>query len=197
MNITDLNNYLFQASQQLSNIMNIINNKKEEIINASENIINQYVLINIRGNNKFINKQYLELIKNKNMENISIYDYSKEKIFLLKNNLENIEEDNIYIEIIHDNKNYLVNKSNLLKKYKNWKIFNQKEIIDVIDDEFNNSEISIGLSNIKIKEQEEIKDIDDKNNLFDYVNNLPSKKVYNIKYKVKIKRIPKNKKLNN
>ena len=203
INITDLNNYLFQASQQLSNIMNIINNKKEEIINASENIINQYVLINIKGNNKFINKQYLELIKNKNMENISIYDYSKEKIFLLKKNLENIEEDNIYIGIIHDNKNYLVNKSNLLKKYNNWKIFNQKEIIDVIDDEFNNSEISIDLSNIKIKEQEEIKDIDDnlylgdKNNLFDYVNNLPSKKVYNIKYKVKIKRIPKNKKLNN
>ena len=137
------------------------------------------------------------------MENISIYDYSKEKIFLLKKNLENIEEDNIYIGIIHDNKNYLVNKSNLLKKYKNWKIFNQKEIIDVIDDEFNNSEISIDLSNIKIKEQEEIKDIDDnlylgdKNNLFDYVNNLPSKKVYNIKYKVKIKRIPKNKKFNN
>ena len=29
INITDLNNYLFQASQQLSNIMNIINNKKE------------------------------------------------------------------------------------------------------------------------------------------------------------------------
>ena len=85
-----------------------------------------------------------------------------------------------------------------------WQILNQSEIIDVIDiNEFKGDKINIELLNIIIIDQDIIKDYNDdlgnnknKINIFEYVQNLPKKKVYNIKYKVKVKRVPKIKKLN-
>ena len=70
INLSDLNNFLFEASSKLSDILNQISNKKEEIIKSSEKIINQIVLINIDGKNKFINKQYLQLIDTNNLYSI-------------------------------------------------------------------------------------------------------------------------------
>ena len=206
INVSDINNQLSITSQIMSNILTQISNKKEEIIKQSENITNQIVLININGKNRFILQQYLQLIENKNsdMSHISdIYDYfTNEKISLSKQNLENIKEDDCYISIIYDHKNYLIKKNSLLNIYDTWKILNQKELIDVIDiNSFNNIKINVELLNIKIKEQDIIKDKDiivdnnissnNKSDIFDYVNNLPKKKVYKIKYKVKINRIPK------
>ena len=204
INLSDLNNFLFEASSKLSDILNQISNKKEEIIKSSEKIINQIVLINIDGKNKFINKQYLQLIDTNNLYSIDLYDLKNEKITLSKKNLEKIDEENIYIEIKYENKNYLIKKNIILKIYDSWKILNQSEIIDVIEiDGFNNVKINIELLNINIIEQDIIKDINDeslnneKNNIFEYAKSLPIKKVYNIKYKVKIKRIPKIKNKNN
>ena len=84
-----------------------------------------------------------------------------------------------------------------------WKTLNQSEIIDVIDiNEFKSDKINIELLNFIIIDQDIIKDYNDdfgnknKINIFEYVQNLPKKKVYNIKYKVKVKRVPKIKKLN-
>ena len=73
IDISDLNNFLFEASSKLSDILNQISNKKEEIIKSSEKIINQIVLINIDGKNKFINKQYLQLIDTNNLYSILGY----------------------------------------------------------------------------------------------------------------------------
>ena len=115
-----------------------------------------------------------------------------------------IEEENIYLEIKYENKKYLIQKNILLKIYDSWKILNQSEIIDVIEiDEFNKVKINFELLNINIIEQDIIKDINEeslnkeKNNIFEYVKNLPPKKVYKIKYKVKVTRVPKDKNKNN
>ena len=202
ININDLNNYLFQASNKLTEIINQISNKKEEIIKISENNINQIILINLEGKNKFINKQYLQLIDTKNLYSMEIYDYKNEKVTLTKKNVENITKDNIYIEIFYDKKYFLVNKNNILKICDSWQTLNQSEIIDVIDiNELKDIRINIELLNINIIEQDMIKDINEdignnkkKINIFEYVQTLPKKKVYNIKYKVKVKRIPKNEK---
>ena len=203
VNISDLNNYLFKASDVLLKILNQIKIKKEEIIKKTENINNQIILINLEGKNKFINKQYLQQFDTKNLYSMDIYDYNNEKITLLKKNIEKINEDNIYIEINFDKKFYLVKKNNILKMCDSWKILNQSEIIDVIDiNEFKNDKINIELLNFIIIDQDIIKDYNDdfgnknKINIFEYVENLPKKKVYNIKYKVKVKRVPKIKKLN-
>ena len=233
IDISDLNIFLTEVSDKLTNILTQIKNKKEEIFNLLEKNNNQFILVNIEGKNKFVNKQYYQLMKDKNIDNISINDFSNEKIILSKNNFENYEDDNIYIEIIFNNEKYLIKKNNILKIYDSWKILNQKENIDVIDTkEFNNIKINFELLNINIVEQElieyikdiednknieynkenkenkdieeikvikDIKDIDinlghkKKINIFDYVKSLPKKKVYNIKYKIKIERIPKKK----
>ena len=260
IDISDLNNFLIQASDKLTNILTQIGNKKEEIFNLSEKNNNQFILINIEGKNKFVNKQYLQLMKDKNFDNINVNDFSNEKILISKKNLENIDEDNIYIEIIFNNEKYLIKKNDIIQVYDSWKILDQREIIEVIDtNEFNNVKINFELLNINIIEQElieEIKDVEDnieikeiednkdieenndyqdneniqdiqdnkdiednkdivdkkdiennkdiedmninlrnrkKINIFEYVKSLPKKKVYNIKYKIKIERIPKNK----
>ena len=134
---------------------------------------------------------------------MDIYDYNNKKITLTKKNIEKINEDNIYVEINFDKKFYLIKKNNILKMCDSWQILNQSEIIDVIDiNEFKSDKINIELLNIIIIDQDIIKDYNDdfgnknKINIFEYVQNLPKKKVYNIKYKVKVKRVPKIKKLN-
>ena len=204
INITDLDNFLLDASSKLSDILTQISNKKEEIIKSSEKIINQIILINIDGKNKFINKQYLQLIDTKNLFSIDSYDIKNEKITFSKKTFGKIEEENIYLEIKYENKKYLIQKNILLKIYDSWKILNQSEIIDVIEiDEFNKVKINFELLNINIIEQNIIKDINEeslnkeKNNIFEYVKNLPPKKVYKIKYKVKVTRVPKDKNKNN
>ena len=251
IDISDLNIFLTQASDKLTNILTQIKNKKEEIFKLSDKNNNQFILINIDEKNKYVNKQYLQLMKDKNIDNINVNDFSNEKILLSKKNLENSEEDNIYIEIIFNQEKYLIKKNDIVQIYDIWKILNQKEIIEVIDTkEFNNVNINFELLNINIIEQEVIEDIkdvednkdieenkdveenkdiedikenkdieddkdieDNKNiednkeikemdvglggrkkiNIFEYVKSLPKKKVYNIKYKIKIERIPKNK----
>ena len=204
INISDLDDYLFKASDKLLKILEQIKIKKEEIIKKSENENNQIVLITLEGKNKFINKQYLQQFDTKNLYSMDIYDYSNKKITLTKKNIEKINEENIYVEINFDKKFYLIKKNNLLKMCDSWKTLNQSEIIDVIDiNEFKSDKINIELLNIIIIDQDIIKDYNEdlgnnknKINIFEYVQNLPKKKVYNIKYKVKVKRVPKIKKLN-
>jgi hypothetical protein len=204
INISDLDDYLFKASDKLLKILEQIKIKKEEIIKKSENENNQIVLITLEGKNKFINKQYLQQFDTKNLYSMDIYDYNNKKITLTKKNIEKINEDNIYVEINFDKKFYLIKKNNILKMCDSLQILNQSEIIDVIDiNEFKSDKINIELLNIIIIDQDIIKDYNDdlgnnknKINIFEYVQNLPKKKVYNIKYKVKVKRVPKVKKLN-
>ena len=204
INISDLDDYLFKASDKLLKILEQIKIKKEEIIKKSENENNQIVLITLEGKNKFINKQYLQQFDTKNLYSMDIYDYNNKKITLTKKNIEKINEDNIYVEINFDKKFYLIKKNNILKMCDSWQILNQSEIIDVIDiNEFKSDKINIELLNIIIIDQDIIKDYNEdlgnnknKINIFEYVQNLPKKKVYNIKYKVKVKRVPKVKKLN-
>lgn len=205
INISELNSYLFQISDKLTNINTQITNKKEEIEKLAENDFNQIILINLEGKNIFINKQYLHLFQKKNIVIMDIYDYTNEKISLSQKYLDNIEEDNIYIEIIYDNKKFLVKKNYLLKLFDGWKVLNQSENIDVIDTNgFDNIRQNFELQNIKINQQEEIQlkhldnfeSNDNKKKVFEYVDNLPRKNIYKIKYKIKVKRIPKDKRGN-
>jgi hypothetical protein len=205
INIFDLNNFLFPLEQKLSNIIQQISNKKKEIFNKLENIHNQIVFIYINSEQKFINRQYIKLIESKNKESIDIFDYTNKKINLTKNDFKNIEEDNIYVEIYYDGKNYLVNKNKLLKIYDSWKILNQMEFIDVIDtNEFHDNKINIELLNMDIVEQNLIKEIHENtvkknkfNSFVEYAKSLPRKSSYTIKYKIKVEKIPKPKKNNN
>ena len=82
------------------------------------------MFIFINSEQKFINRQYIKLIESKNKESIDIFDYTNKKINLTKNDFKNIEEENIYVEIYYDGKNYLVNKNKILKIYDSWKILN-------------------------------------------------------------------------
>ena len=205
INIFDLNNFLFPLEQKLSNIIQQISNKKKEIFNKIENIQNQIMSIFINSEQKFINRQYIKLIESKNKESIDIFDYTNKKINLTKNDFKNIEEENIYVEIYYDGKNYLVNKNKILKIYDSWKILNQKEFIDVIDtNEFYDNKINIELLNMDIVEQNLIKEIHENtvkknkfNSFVEYAKSLPRKSSYTIKYKIKVEKIPKPKKNNN
>ena len=84
INISDLDDYLFKASDKLLKILEQIKIKKEEIIKKSENENNQIVLITLEGKNKFINKQYLQQFDTKNLYSMDIYDYNNKKITLTK-----------------------------------------------------------------------------------------------------------------
>ena len=211
INISNLNDFLFNASNKLSDIIAEINMKRDEIYKQSEKSQNQIISIDIEGKNKFINKQYLDLLEknnNNNIDSIIIYDINNEKIFLSEKNLENLKGDmegELYTCIDYEQENYLVKKNDLLKIFDDWKILNQNEIIDVIDiKQFNNIKNKIELSKIKIKEQNDIKDIiynyknKNKNkkriDLFEYVKTLPKKNVYNIRYKHIVEKIHKGQK---
>ena len=210
IDISDLNNFLFTVSDKLSDIINQINTKKDEIYKLSEKAKNQIISIEIEGINKFINKQYLDSLeknndKNNNIDSIIIYDINNENIFLSEKNLENLKDDieeEVYIYINFEGENYLIEKNDLLKIVDGWKILNQNEIVDVIDiKEFNNIKHKIELLKIKIVEQNDIKDIiynyknQNKNkkryNLLEYVQTLPKKNVYNIRYKHIVEKIHK------
>ena len=141
INITDLNNYLFTAEKELLSIKDKINNKKNEISKFAEDPNNQFIeVIDSNENKRFINNQYLKLMKeengkfNKNIYSFYFYDYNNEGFTLMKKNLENIgNEDKIYVEIKNKDKNYLINKNKLLKIYDSWKILYQGDIIDAFD----------------------------------------------------------------
>jgi len=157
----------------LLNIFNQINNKKKEITKLIEDINNQFIeVVDSSKNIKFINKQYLKLMKgeddkfNKNIYSFDFYDYNNEIITVMKKNLENLS-DKIYVEIKIDDKNYLLNKNKLLKIYDSWKILGQEDIIDAISTEkirintkeYENEQIYITLLDTKIIEQDIMKEI--------------------------------------
>ena len=173
IDIKDLNNYLDSAEETLLNIFNQINNKKKEITKLIEDINNQFIeVVDSSKNIKFINKQYLKLMKgeddkfNKNIYSFDFYDYNNEIITVMKKNLENLS-DKIYVEIKIDDKNYLLNKNKLLKIYDSWKILGQEDIIDAISTEkirintkeYENEQIYITLLGTKIIEQDIMKEI--------------------------------------
>ena len=211
INITNLDIFLFSASNKLSDIITQINIKKDEIYKLSEKTMNQITSINIEENDKkFINRQYLELLQKNNskndIDNIIIYDINEEKISLDKKNfefLENlIDNEEIYICMNYENENFLMKKNDILKIIDGWKILEQNENVNVIDiKEFNNIQKKIELMKIKIVEQKDIKEIiynyknKNKNrrriDLFEYVKTLPKKKVYNIRYKHIVEKIHK------
>ena len=213
LNITDLNHYINSSSDLLSNISNQISSKKSQILNLSENIINQFIKIIIPENKViFLKKRIFKELEQKksenkmnNIYNINTYDYKKENHTIEVKYMENYDEDDIYVEIEIDNNKYLCNKNNMLKIYDSWKILNQKEIIDALDiKDFTERKINIELLKLNIINQDDYINIDfniqnkinnkDKNKmtLNEYVKTLPKKKVFNIKYKVKVQRIPKN-----
>ena len=202
IDISDLNNFLLTVSDKLTDITTQINMKKDEIYKLAEKAQNQIITIEIEGKNKFISKQYLDLLeknndKNNNIDSIIIYDINDEKIFLSEKNLKNLKDDmewEVYIYLDFEGENFLIKKNDLLKIIDGWKILNQNEIIDVIDiKQFKNTKHKIELLKIKIKEQNNIKDIIynyknlNKNkkriDMVEYVKTLPKKNVYNIRYK--------------
>ena len=185
IDIKDLNDYLDSAEETLFNIFDQINNKKKEITKLIEDLNNQFIeVVDSSKNIKFINKQYLKLMKgeddklNKNIYSFDFYDYNNENITVMKKNLENLS-DKIYVEIKIGNKNYLVNKNKLLKIYDSWRILGQEDTIDAINTEkiginskeYENEKIHIVLLDAKIIEQDVMKEIKKKESHEDILNN--------------------------
>ena len=266
IDIKDLNDYLDSAEETLFSIFDQINNKKKEITKLIEDLNNQFIeVVDSSKNIKFINNQYLKLMKgeddklNKNIYSFDFYDYNNENITVMKKNLENLS-DKICVEIKVNDKNYLVSKNKLLKIYDSWRILSQEDTIDAINTEkigtnakeYEIEKINIVLLDVKIIEQDVIKEIkrreshedvvnndtkldnkkeknsldniiiieektnenenenddDEKilrnkrnknyknektNEFFEYINGLPQKNNYNIKYKIKVEKVPKKK----
>ena len=172
INIKDLNNYLVEAEEKLFNIYDQINNKKKEITKLVEDSNNIFIqVIDSSKNTKFINNQYLNLMKgeddkfNKNIYSLDFYDYNNEKITVMEKNLENLsEEEKTFVEIKIDDNNYLVNKNKLLKIYDSWRILYQEDTIDAINtkklsNNFEIEKIDIILLNTNIVVQDIIKEI--------------------------------------
>jgi hypothetical protein len=185
IDIKDLNDYLDSAEETLFNIFDQINNKKKEITKLIEDLNNQFIeVVDSSKNIKFINKQYLKLMKgeddklNKNIYSFDFYDYNNENITVMKKNLENLS-DKIHVEIKIDDKNYLVNKNKLLKIYDSWRILNQEDTIDAINTEkirtnakeYETEKINIVLLDAKIIEQDVMKEIKKKENHEEILNN--------------------------
>ena len=266
IDIKDLNDYLDSAEETLFSIFDQINNKKKEITKLIEDLNNQFIeVVDSSKNIKFINNQYLKLMKgeddklNKNIYSFDFYDYNNENITVMKKNLENLS-DKICVEIKVNDKNYLVSKNKLLKIYDSWRILSQEDTIDAINTEkigtnakeYEIEKINIVLLDVKIIEQDVMKEIkrreshedvinndtkldnkkeknsldniiiieektnenenenddDEKilrnkrnknyknektNEFFEYINGLPQKNNYNIKYKIKVEKVPKKK----
>jgi len=185
IDIKDLNDYLISAEETLFSIFDQISNKKKEITKLIEDLNNQFIeVIDSSKNIKFINKQYLKLMKgeddelNKNIYSFDFYDYNNENITVMKKNLENLS-DKIYVEIRIDDKNYLVNKNKLLKIYDSWRILGQEDTIDAINTEkigtnakeYEIEKINIVLLDAKIIEQDVMKEIKKKESHEDVLNN--------------------------
>jgi hypothetical protein len=185
IDIKDLNDYLDSAEETLFSIFDQINNKKKEITKLIEDLNNQFIeVVDSSKNIKFINKQYLKLMKgeddklNKNIYSFDFYDYNNENITVMKKNLENLS-DKIHVEIKIEDKNYLVNKNKLLKIYDSWRILNQEDTIDAINTEkirtnakeYETEKINIVLLDAKIIEQDVMKEIKKKENHEEILNN--------------------------
>ena len=181
----DLNDYLDSAEEKLFSIFDQINNKKKEITKLIEDLNNQFIEVADSSKNiKFINKQYLKLMKgeddklNKNIYSFDFYDYNNENITVMKKNLENLS-DKIYVEIKIDDKNYLVNKNKLLKIYDSWRILSQEDTIDALNTEkigtnakeYETEKINIVLLDAKIIEQDVMKEIKKKEIHEEILNN--------------------------
>ena len=266
IDIKDLNDYLDSAEETLFSIFDQINNKKKEITKLIEDLNNQFIeVVDSSKNIKFINNQYLKLMKgeddklNKNIYSFDFFNYNNENITVMKKNLENLS-DKICVEIKVNDKNYLVSKNKLLKIYDSWRILSQEDTIDAINTEkigtnakeYEIEKINIVLLDVKIIEQDVMKEIkrreshedvinndtkldnkkeknsldniiiieektnenenenddDEKilrnkrnknyknektNEFFEYINGLPQKNNYNIKYKIKVEKVPKKK----
>ena len=141
LDIFDLDIYLKKAEEKLINIDNKIHNKKNNILKITEEPNNQFIeVLDSNGNIRFINKQYIKLIKDENDEmnhniySYDFYDYNSERITVMKKSLEGIsKEEKTYIEIKIKDKNYLINKNKLLKICDSWKILYQEDTIDAYD----------------------------------------------------------------
>ena len=187
INISDLDNYLNEVEQKLFSIKDKITNKKKEIVELAEEPNNQYIeVIDSEQNTKFINNQYLKLMKgdddkfNKNIYSLDFYDYNNDKITVMDKNLDNLsKEEKIYIEVKINDNNYLVNKNKLLKIYDGWKILEQEDAIDSINvikignrlKEYDNEKINIKLLDVNIIVQDIIKEIKINENYEDKNNN--------------------------
>ena len=200
VNILDLENYLNIAEKNLFNIKNQIKDKKKEISNLCEDPKNQFIeFIDSEKNKKFINNQYIKLMKgkddkfNKNIYSFECYDYNNEKITILNKDLEDLlKEENIYVEIKINEKNYLVNKNKLLKIFDSWKILKQEDNIDGIDSnniknklkEYDNEKLKIKFMNVDIILQDAIKEIkfneNDENKSIDNLNDKKEKEDNNL-----------------
>ena len=153
-----------------------------------------YVEINIKDNNYLVNKNKILKIYDswkilyqedtidaidvkKTKENLKEFDNEKIKILLLDANI--IEQDVIKEIKINDENN---NKNKNKNEEKN------NEITDnliIIEGEENEEDKKLR-NKAKLDNKEK-----NKKKMLDYIYSLPQKKTYNIKYKIKIERIPK------
>ena len=185
IDIKDLNDYLDSAEETLFSIFDQINNKKKEITKLIEDLNNQFIeVVDSSKNIKFINNQYLKLMKgeddklNKNIYSFDFYDYNNENITVMKKNLENLS-DKICVELKVNDKNYLVSKNKLLKIYDSWRILSQEDTIDAINTEkigtnakeYEIEKINIVLLDVKIIEQDVMKEIKRRESHEDVINN--------------------------
>ena len=183
------------------------NNEKITIMNKNlDNLYKKemiYVEIKISNKNYLVNKNKLLKIYDNwkiiNQEDIiDVIDINKIKI---KNNFSENKNEKINIKLLDINIIEHNEGVNLINKNKNKDIIiNNNEINIKKNDYYSNEKI-----NIEEKEKnknEEIKILNNKskitnnnykNEMIEYINSLPLKKTYNIKYKVKIERIPKKK----
>ena len=178
VDIIEFDNYLFSGEKKLNNILSKIDKIKKDFNIKLSNDNNYFISIkDMIGNSKYINFQYIQLLYKKSLEhksnndanqqifNYEIKDYLNENIFISLNNKQiknylSKPTSEKYISILKDNKKYLINADffkNILKK---WKVLNKKYKFKI---EYPiKEEKQFSLNEITIEEQNEIKNIEEK-----------------------------------
>ncbi len=176
-NIDDIEFAFNEASNLLDDLNKKINDKKKEI-NDNLNIDNNlFILVKDKnGNDVFIRKVYINLIKNypnNTINNYDIIDIDNKNVLIPKDNIKDSKSENDYIQIKNNNGDVLLvkkldlktifdNENNIKGKY---------EIDSKFPDKKNNEIIPLNIDIIKQKEitelpiQSEEKEKEDKEKL--------------------------------
>ena len=181
LDIIAFDNYLFSGEKILNNILSTIENNKKDFNSKLSNENNYFISIkDINNNSKYINIQYIQLIYKKSLEykqnnyinqqifNYEIKDYLNQNITIsinnkqIKNYLSKPSSEK-YISILKDNQKYLVKADFFKNLIKNWKTLNKKHKFKI---EYPiKEEKQFSLDEITIDEQNEIKNIEEKQNI--------------------------------
>lgn len=165
-----------------------------------------YVEIKIKDKNYLVNKNKLlkiydswkillqeDIIDAIDIKNIKdkLKEFNNEKINILLLDGDIIEQDIIKEIKINENHEDIHNENENDNNENNLVIIEEEDINNEEDKKLRNKRTTDNKDNKNIKDNKEKKKM--KMNMSEYINSLPPKQTYNIKYKVKIERIPKKK----